>query len=109
MISAAEQTLMEAGLNRDQCKFCKIISDHNVRLLAPAGSGKIYSLLWRCRIIADEYAENRSSYIARRIPEPHFLIVAFTRSAKFELIERIKNTPAFEGLGVKVLTLNAWG
>ena len=59
-----------AGLNKSQRKFCKAPITKNIRLLAPAGSGKTYSLLWRCKYIMSE--RQRKEQV-----EPYFLIVAF--------------------------------
>ena len=44
-----EDSCADAILNRNQKKFCKRPSSKNIRLLAPAGSGKTFSLLWRCK------------------------------------------------------------
>ena len=74
----------------------------NIRLLAPAGLGKTYSLLWRCRFITDECEKNGS-------PQPRFLILTFTRAARFELEDRMKKNPAFAGIHATVRTLNSWG
>ncbi|MCQ2429739.1 MAG: ATP-dependent helicase [Clostridia bacterium] len=97
-----DKGMMDSGLNRSQRKFCKLPLSHNIRLLAPAGSGKTYSLLWRCRYIKNEYLQ-------RGLQEPVFLIVTFTRSAKFELEERLASNPCFNGIRATVSTLNAWG
>ena len=92
----------EAGLNRSQKKFCKLPVKKNIRLLAPAGAGKTYSLLWRCRYIVDEALKNGES-------APNFLIISFTRSAKLELENRIKKDEVFKGIRATVRTLNSWG
>ena len=94
--------IQAAGLNRSQKKFCKMARTRNIRLLAPAGSGKTYSLLWRCRFITDECEKNGSS-------QPRFLILTFTRAARFELEDRMKKNPAFAGIHATVRTLNSWG
>ena len=96
-----DQMLKSAGLNQAQKKFCKIPNNKDVRLLAPAGSGKTFSLLWRCKYI-HEYSKEKE------LPVPRFLLVAFTRSAKQELEDRLQSE-AFSGLHVTVRTLNAWG
>ena len=96
-----ETMLVGAGLNRTQRKFCKIQWNKNVRLLAPAGSGKTFSLLWRCRVIAETSAE-------KGLTAPHFLLVTFTRAAKQELELRLKSTE-FQMVHATVRTLNAWG
>lgn len=93
---------MPNTLNRTQKKFCNLPPNKNVRLLAPAGSGKTYSLLWRCKYIADKAKETGGQ-------TPYFLLVAFTRAAKLEMEDRLKNSPDFEGVHATVRTLNAWG
>ena len=92
----------DAGLNRSQKKFCKTPIKANVRLLAPAGSGKTYSLLWRCKYIVEQSKE-------KDLPAPYFLLVAFTRAAKLEIESRLKHEPAFSDIRATVRTLNAWG
>lgn len=92
----------EVGLNKSQKKFCKLPVKKNIRLLAPAGAGKTYSLLWRCRYIVDEALKNGES-------APNFLIISFTRSAKLELENRIKKDEVFKGIRATVRTLNSWG
>lgn len=101
-MSDSDNSLILAGLNRSQRKFCKMPPKKNIRLLAPAGSGKTFSILWRCKYIADEY-ERRGQ------PAPRFLIVTFTRSARFELEHRIETEPRFQNVKATVRTLNAWG
>jgi len=93
---------INAVLNRNQRKFCKCSAAKNIRLLAPAGSGKTYSLLWRCKFITEDYAKKG------KVP-PYFLIVTFTRAASVELEERLKNTPEFRNIRATVRTLNSWG
>lgn len=90
-----------AGLNRTQKKFCKVPYNKNVRLLAPAGSGKTFSLLWRCKYIVQVCKE-------KELPAPHFLLVAFTRAAKMELETRLESD-IFSDIHATVRTLNAWG
>ena len=92
----------EAGLNRSQKKFCKVPANKNVRLLAPAGSGKTFSLLWRCKFIKEQAKE-------KGLAEPHFLIVTFTRAAKLELEDRLSKDKYFKGIKATIRTLNAWG
>lgn len=94
--------LIEAGLNRSQRKFCKIKENKNIRLLAPAGSGKTFSLLWRCKCIHDMRLQAGKD-------APCFLIITFTRAAKYELESRIQKDEGFRGLSVTVRTLNSWG
>ncbi len=72
----------------------------NIRLLAPAGSGKTLSLLERCRWLA----ENK-----KNIDKPRFLIVTFTRAARDELKTRLfKDYVSIQSL-VEIITLNKWG
>lgn len=73
--------------------------EHNIRLLAPAGSGKTLSLLHRCGEISRK-TNGSSSY----------LIVSFTRAARDELRVRLHD-PAFAGFASRadVVTLNGWG
>ena len=89
-------------LNRNQRKFCKRPSNKNIRLLAPAGSGKTFSLLWRCKYIAEDHKKKG------KVP-PYFLILTFTRSASIELEERLKKNPDFRNIRATVRTLNSWG
>ena len=100
--SEIDNSCADAILNRNQKKFCKRPSGKNIRLLAPAGSGKTFSLLWRCKYIAEDH-KNRG-----KVP-PYFLIVTFTRAACIELEERLKNTPEFKNIRATVRTLNSWG
>ena len=93
--------LKAAGLNQAQRKFCKAPYKKDVRLLAPAGSGKTFSLLWRCKYI-------HAFSLSKDQPAPRFLLVAFTRAAKQELESRLQSE-AFAGMRVTVRTLNAWG
>lgn len=97
-----DDTAVDSVLNRNQKKFCKRPSTKNIRLLAPAGSGKTYSLLWRCKYIADDYKKKR------KVP-PYFLILTFTKAACVELEERIRTNPEFRNIRATVRTLNAWG
>jgi DNA helicase-2/ATP-dependent DNA helicase PcrA len=89
-------------LNRNQRKFCKRPTSKNIRLLAPAGSGKTFSLLWRCKYIAEDHKKKE------KVP-PYFLILTFTRSACMELEERLNNNPDFKNIRATVRTLNSWG
>lgn len=101
-MSKFDDLAKDAGLNRSQKKFCKQNINKSVRLLAPAGSGKTFSLLWRCKYIVEQSKEKNN-------PNPHFLLLAFTRSAKLELEERLKNDKSFKNINATVRTLNAWG
>lgn len=71
----------------------------DIRLLAPAGSGKTLSLLHRCAEL-----HRRAGGGAR------FLVVSFTRAARDELRARLTD-PAFAGAAAQadVVTLNGWG
>ena len=89
-------------LNKNQRRFCKRPSSKNIRLLAPAGSGKTFSLLWRCKYIVDDHKKKE------KVP-PYFLILTFTRAACTELEERIKKLPEFKNIRATVRTLNSWG
>ncbi len=97
-----EDSCADTILNRNQRKFCKRPSGKNIRLLAPAGSGKTFSLLWRCKYIAEDH-KNRG-----KVP-PYFLIVTFTRAACLELEDRLKQTQEFKNIRATVRTLNSWG
>ncbi|MCC6795253.1 MAG: ATP-dependent helicase [Candidatus Hydrogenedentes bacterium] len=87
-------------LDNSQRDFCNSTAD-KIRLLAPAGSGKTLSLLWRCRAIQD----------ANPKKPQRFLVVTFTRSARDELKARISTDPQLAELQshIQVTTLNAFG
>lgn len=89
---------MSRPLDVYQEQFCDSFAD-NIRLLAPAGSGKTHSLLWRCL-----------SVHAARGGSARFLVVTFTRAARDELRKRLAS-PEFAPIknSVEVATLNAWG
>jgi len=76
-------------------------SAQNVRLLAPAGSGKTLSLLWRCMHLSEVNDDK-----AQR-----FLIFTFTRVARDELKERLDTDDDFQALRkrIRIDTLNRWG
>lgn len=77
--------------------------DPNHRLLAPAGSGKTRSLLWRA---------NNLVMGARRAGSPRRVaIFAFTRAARDELRRRLLEEEHFSGCRehIRIDTLNAWG
>lgn len=101
--------LVEAHLNKEQRAFCRLPLQKNVRLLAPAGAGKTFSILWRCKSICESYRLNKDELNAKGISTPRFLIVAFTRTARHELETRIEANPEFHGMNTTVRTLNAWG
>lgn len=75
----------------------------SLRLLAPAGCGKTMCLLARCAKIA--------SLVGPEESKQRFLIVAFTRAAKDELVKRLRTTESLSHLSevVQVSTLNSWG
>lgn len=85
-------------LDEFQDDFCRSRAE-NIRLLAPAGSGKTHSLLHRC---LDVYASSQG--------KSRFLIVTFTRAAKDELQGRLL-FPEFAEISdaTEVTTLNSWG
>ncbi len=84
-------------LDGSQRAFC-CSEPGNVRVLAPAGSGKTQTLLQRC------------AYLHKHSPGDRFLVVTFTRAASAELNKRL-NADDFGGLSaaVEVRTLNSWG
>lgn len=85
-----------------QLKFCED-DCKSLRLLAPAGSGKTQAILWRCLAVAKKAQQNNSACKS--------LIITFTRVARDELRDRIRNDSDFESIAgaVEVNTLNAWG
>ncbi|NLG01435.1 MAG: ATP-dependent helicase [Lentisphaerae bacterium] len=87
-------------LDASQSEFCEI-GNENVRLLAPAGSGKTLSLLHRCKTLAELAKEKK----------PKFLVFTFTRAARDELRDRLRSNPSFAEIAplVTITTLNAWG
>ncbi len=72
-----------------------------IRLLAPAGSGKTHSLLWRC---VQQWESATKS-------KPRFLLFTFTKAARDELKDRLRTSPEFAivSSSVEVATLNSWG
>lgn len=92
-----KRKLETAGLNESQIAFC-MSESKNIRLLAPAGSGKTSSLLWRCKAILESK------------PKDRFLIFTFTRTARDELLVRLRE-PEFSEItdNVRITTLNQWG
>ena len=93
--------IADSGLDLSQQAFC-LEPNQAVRLLAPAGSGKTHSLLWRCLAVtrAAKAGENN-----------RFLIFTFTRAARDELRERLRSDVKFQAVAplVEVTTLNSWG
>lgn len=85
-------------LDEFQQSFCRSNAD-NIRLLAPAGSGKTYSLLHRCLQV-----------FQRTGGKSRFLIVTFTRAARDELQSRLRTDEFLPISGnTEVTTLNSWG
>ncbi len=87
-------------LDKSQSAFCETNSNF-IRLLAPAGSGKTLSLLWRCRRL---FEKNEDKNI-------RILIFTFTKVARDELKERLINDDSFSMIRkiVRIDTLNSWG
>ena len=94
--------IKHSNLDATQQAFC-VDREKALRLLAPAGSGKSYSLLWRCQAAARAAAANKEA--------ARFLIFTFTRVARDELRDRIRTNPNFNDLRdcIDINTLNAWG
>lgn len=91
-------SVTNAPLDDVQRRFVKA-PDGDIRLLAPAGSGKTHSLLYRCGELFE-----RSGGSAR------FLIVTFTRAARDELRARLHNGPFVAmAQACDVVTLNGYG
>lgn len=97
----SDHPFSRSNLDTAQQAFCADTT-RALRLLAPAGSGKTYSLLWRCLALLQRATEAK---------EPaRFLIFTFTRVARDELRDRLHANPAFAPLRdcVDVNTLNGW-
>ena len=73
-------SLSSYALDESQRQFCSIDGD-SIRLLAPAGSGKTHSLLWRCKALLELSPKTK----------PRFLLFTFTRAARDELRDRIRS------------------
>lgn len=99
--SAKTPTPSNSQLDNSQKSFCTDPS-RIIRLLAPAGSGKTHSLLWRCLSLSQAAGETENV---------RFLVFTFTRAARDELRDRLKSNPSFKPIleFVEVATLNAWG
>lgn len=71
----------------------------NIRLLAPAGSGKTLTLLYRCKELLD------------RNPQQRILAFSFTRVARSELSRRLARLPELMKYAerIKISTLNSYG
>lgn len=98
-----EEPLAIDGMSPEPDKYQEAFCNDRsrlIRLLAPAGSGKTQSLLWRC-LEESKNAEGNS----------RFLVFTFSRPASHELRHRLNSDPAFETIRnfVEISTLNAWG
>ena len=92
--------LTESLLDDSQRAFCSCPTKA-IRLLAPAGSGKTLSLLWRCINFQQiDPAHNE-----------RFLIFTFTRVARDELKDRLSSDKTYAPLRdfTEICTLNQWG
>ena len=71
----------------------------NIRLLAPAGSGKTTTLLYRCK------------HLLKQTPGERVLIFTFTRVACEELKQRLRTVGDFAEIkdSISVFTLNSYG
>lgn len=87
-------------IDSSQQAFCDA-PPGNIRLLAPAGCGKTYSILHRC-------CELHRAAHSRAM---RFLVVTFTVAARDELKARLAENSEFAPIRdhVEVTTLNAWG
>ena len=92
------ETAPSSNLDSTQLAFVRA-PERDIRLLAPAGSGKTLSLLHRCAELHRRSAGTSS-----------FLVVSFTRAARDELRARLTDQ-AFVGFSAQadVVTLNGWG
>lgn len=84
--------------------FCNA-NGGRLRLLAPAGSGKTSSILWRC------LAQSRATGAFSKSEKARFLVFTFTRAARDELRDRVRQDSGFSTLrdNIEISTLNAWG
>lgn len=98
VVSEKTDSITRQQLDPFQQRFCHA-PPGNLRLLAPAGSGKTQSLLWRCLEL-----------YCRADGKGRFVIVTFTRAARDELRARLASREFAEVAGaVEVVTLNGWG
>ena len=88
-------------LDASQKAFIQASPRSNIRLLAPAGCGKTLCLLHRCKRLER----------GRKARRNRFLILTFTKAAKWELETRIAEDAQFASLAdsAEITTLNAWG
>lgn len=92
----------ELSPDPSQIAFCNEPSSA-IRLLAPAGSGKTHSLLWRCLLASQNSTSEEGN--------TRFLLFTFTRAARDELRDRLISNDSFKSISpyVDVATLNSWG
>ena len=85
-------------LDSSQLEFVNSEAE-NIRLLAPAGSGKTTTLLYRCKRLLEW------------TPGERVLLFTFTRVACEELKQRLRSISDFAGVkdSISVFTLNAYG
>ena len=86
------------NLDASQLEFVNS-PEKNIRLLAPAGSGKTTTLLYRCKRLLEE------------TPGEKVLLFTFTRVACEELKQRLRTIPDFAAVkdSISVSTLNSYG
>jgi DNA helicase-2/ATP-dependent DNA helicase PcrA len=98
MTVSAARKAGDGILDEFQTAFCDSPAE-NIRLLAPAGSGKTMSLLWRCLSVYQ--AKGGSA---------RFLVFTFTRAARDELRKRLASHQ-FNNIrsAIEIATLNSWG
>ena len=91
--------MIKFELNKSQQNFINC-QDEFSRALAPAGSGKTATLLWKC--LEDAKASDLKN---------KYLIFTFTRVARDELRDRINSREEFKSLNniTRIETLNQWG
>lgn len=95
-----DDSLGRSNLDDSQKAFC-LEPARGIRMLAPAGSGKTYSLLYRCL----------TKFQAVEDGNVRFMVFTFTRAAGDELRDRLKRDPQFAPIRpfVDISTLNSWG
>lgn len=98
-IAKAYRELQDPPLDDSQRHFCSLPAKY-IRMLAPAGSGKTYSLLHRCKFLLEK----------EKARKPSFLVFTFTRAARDELLRRLHDGhfTALKG-HTTITTLNAFG
>lgn len=85
-------------INSDQTRFIESEAD-NIRLLAPAGCGKTYAMLERCKSLVSKQ------------PKSRILLLAFTKAAASEIKNRIFQDKELSKISnnITTVTLNKWG